>query len=241
MRHTWTRQSVKTLCRLYPDHTAAEVAKAIGCSLGAVYTKASAIGLHKSDAFLQSDLSGRIQRGKEDLRMVKTQFKKGMVPWNKGTNFVAGGRSHETRFKKGQMSGAAQHNYVPIGSLRVTKDGYLERKVTDDPSLVPTRRWVAVHRLVWEAAHGPIPHGHIVVFKRGMKTTTLEHVTSDRLECITRAENAKRNHPATKCPELARLVQLKGAITRQVNRITREHQQQPGNANEQSTHQYPKN
>jgi len=62
-----------------------------------------------------------------------------------------------TQFKKGDRLGAAQHNYVPIGSLRVSKDGYLERKVTDDPSFVPNRRWVSVHRLVWEAAHGPVP------------------------------------------------------------------------------------
>jgi hypothetical protein len=109
--------------------------------------------------------------------------------------------------------------------LRVCSDGYLERKLTDDPAIVPARRWVAVHRIVWEAAHGPIPAGHIVCFKPGKKTAVLEEVTSDRLECITRAENARRNHPRNHSPELARLVQLKGAITRQVNRIAREAQE----------------
>jgi hypothetical protein len=74
---------------------------------------------------------------------------------------------NRTSFKKGCMSGAAQHNYVPIGSFRVSKDGYLERKVTDDPSLAPARRWVGVHRLNWEAAHGPIPDGHCVCFIDG--------------------------------------------------------------------------
>ncbi len=38
----------------------------------------------------------------------------------------------------------------------------------------------------------------------------------------SRAEIARRNHPMNKSLELARLVQLKGAITRQVNRIARE-------------------
>lgn len=126
------------------------------------------------------------------------------------------------------MTGAAQHNYVPIGTLRVSKDGYLERKMNDDPNIYPARRWVAVHRLVWEASHGPIPDGHIVVFKPGMKTSVLEDVTHDRLECITRAEHARRNHPRSKSPELAKLVQLKGAITRQVNRISREHAEKQG-------------
>jgi len=71
------------------------------------------------------------------------------------------------RFKRGTLNGAAARNYVPIGSLRWSKDGYLERKVTDDPSLWPARRWVGEHRLMWEAAHGPIPDGHVVVFLDG--------------------------------------------------------------------------
>ena len=60
----------------------------------------------------------------------------------------------------------------------------------------------------------------------GMKTAVEAEVTADRLECITRAENAHRNHPRNRDPELGRLVQLKGAITRQVNRIAREAQEQ---------------
>ncbi|MFD1839535.1 hypothetical protein [Paracidovorax cattleyae] len=67
-----------------------------------------------------------------------------------------------------------------------------------------------------------MPDGHICVFKPGQRTTVLEEITADRVECISRAENARRNHPRNKSPELAKLVQLKGAITRQVNRIARE-------------------
>ena len=58
-----------------------------------------------------------------------------------------------------------------------------------------------------------------------MRTNVLEEITVDRLECISMAENAQRNHPRSRNPELARLVQLKGAITRQVNRIAKESQQ----------------
>ncbi|MNR62573.1 hypothetical protein D3C85_1846370 [compost metagenome] len=58
-----------------------------------------------------------------------------------------------------------------------------------------------------------------------MRTNVLEEITADRLECITRGENAERNHPRARSPELAKLVQLKGAITRQVNRIAREHEE----------------
>lgn len=152
---------------------------------------------------------------------VATQFKPGQTPWNKGTHYQAGGRSAETRFRPGQLRGVALHNYVPIGTLRITADGLLERKITDDPALYPARRWVAVHRLVWQAAHGPIPDGHIVVFKPGQATTVEAEITPERLECITRRENMRRNNLHTRMPtDMVRLYQLKGAITRQVNRIT---------------------
>lgn len=159
--------------------------------------------------------------------MLAQQFKPGHTPWNKGTHYTAGGRSADTRFKKGEMRGAAQHNYVPIGSLRITADGMLERKMSDDPDLYPARRWVGVHRLVWQAAYGPIPEGHIVVFKPGQATTTEAEITPDRLECITRQENIRRNSLHTRMPkDMARLYQIKGAITRQVNRINKSQQQQ---------------
>lgn len=228
IRRYWTDSELDALRRLYPDHTAEVVAKVLNRRPGSVHQKAVALGIGKSDAFKQSDMSGRIRRGNEHPAMVATRFVKGQPAWNKGVKGVVGVQEacRATQFKKGEMTGAAQHNYVPIGSLRVSKDGYLERKVTDDPSLYPARRWVPEARLVWERDCGPIPAGHIVIYRPGMKTVVESEITVGRLECISKAENARRNHPRNKHPELARLVQLKGAITRQVNRINREAQEQ---------------
>jgi hypothetical protein len=221
-RSYWTRGELALLRSMYPQAHGEDVAAWLGRSIGQVYAAAKAACIKKSDEYLSSVSSGRIQRGKQNAAMIATRFQPGQEPWNKGTHYMAGGRSAETRFKKGSMSGAAQHKYVPIGTHRLSKDGYLERKLTDDPKLYPARRWVPVARIVWEAEHGPIPAGHMVIFKPGQRTAVLEQITADRLECISRAENARRNHPRSRSPELARLVQLKGAITRQVNRITRE-------------------
>lgn len=225
MRKAWTTTELAALRRLYPELLAQDVADQLGRSIRSVYQKAKEVGVAKSTEFNASDLSRRIQRGKQSQAMAANQFKKGLTPWNKGLKGVTYEACKATQFKKGEMHGAAQHNYAPIGSLRISKDGYLERKVTDDHP-VPTRRWVAEHRLVWEKSNGPIPAGHIVVFRPGQKTKVETEITADRLECISRGENARRNHPRTKSPELARLVQLKGAITRQVNRIAREAQEQ---------------
>lgn len=226
MRRRWTPAEVALLRSMYPECHTADVAAWIGRTVGQCYQAAAVHGLHKSAEYLASDSAARIQRGKQHPRMVATRFQPGLTPWNKGTHYVAGGRSAETRFRKGQKP----HTTMPLGSYRIrveTSNGVpvLERKVTELPG--PNHvRWHPVSRIVWEAAHGPVPLGHLVVFKRGMHTTTLEEITTDRLECITRAEHARRNHPRNRSPELAKLVQLKGAITRQVNRIAREAQEQ---------------
>lgn len=221
-RIQWTPALLEQLRSLYPDNTAEVVGELMGLRTSQVYNKAAQLGLTKSPEFWESDRSGRIVRGATDPAMTATRFKAGQTPWNSGKKgWQAGGRSAETRFKKGQMSGAAQHNYKPIGSLRISGDGYLERKVTDDPSIYPARRWVAVHRLVWEKENGPIPEGHVVVFKLGMATTDPEQITLDKVDCITRAENMRRNSFRTRNPELAGLYQLKGAINRQINRIAK--------------------
>jgi hypothetical protein len=226
----WTRERIEQLSSLYPDNTAEVVGEIMGLSKSQVYNKAFALGLEKSEAFQQSDKSGRVAKGRQDPGMATTQFKPGHRTWNAGhKGWQAGGRSTETQFKKGRKPEESR-NYVPIGSHRTSKDGYLERKVSDDPGVYPARRWVAVHRLVWEAANGPIPTGHIVVFKPGTATTNPEQITLDKLDCITRGENMRRNSFRTRNPELAGLYQLKGAINRQLNRIKRE-------ANEQPTHQ----
>lgn len=224
-RHRWTADEEYVLRELYPDATCADVAALLDRAPGSVYQAANRLGLSKSAAFWASDASGRTTHAKQHPGMVANQFKAGLVPWNKGKKGLTGVQEacKATQFKKGEMTGAAQHNYLPIGSYRITRDGYLERKFTDDPSLFPARRWMGVHRLVWQAANGPIPAGHIITFRAGQRTAVLELITADRLECISRAEHARRNHPRNTSPELAKLVQLKGAITRQVNRITREH------------------
>lgn len=109
-------------------------------------------------------------------------FEKGGPGWNKGIKgWSAGGRSIETRFQKGRLPHHAG-NYVPIGTVRTRKDGYLERKINDDQTIYTARRWAMEHRVVWEAANGAIPAGHVVVFLDGDKT----NVSLDNLRCVPR-------------------------------------------------------
>ncbi len=216
-KHQWTQADIDLLTQRYPHEPAQRLADSTGASLSSIYKKANSLGLKKSPQFWESDMAGRIQRAKQLPSMIATRFQTGLTPWNKGMKGLQFEGSKPTQFKPGQKP----HTWVPVGSYRITADGALEQKVNDLPG--PNNvRWKAVARLVWQATHGPVPSGHIVVFKRGRQTTVLEQITLDAIECISRAENAWRNHPNSISPELGRLVQLRGAITRQINKRTRQ-------------------
>ena len=106
--------------------------------------------------------------------------------------------------------------YKPIGTERVTIDGYLERKMNDDMPL--QKRWRAVHIVLWEQANGPLPGGHALVFRDGNK----RNISLDNLELVTRADLMCRNSVHNYGPEIAKLVQLRGAINRKINKETSE-------------------
>lgn len=216
-RKHWTDDEIEALRRLYPDMRAEDVARVMGRSVSSIRNAAFGLQLGKSDAFKQSDVSARIRRGIAP-GAVRHQFPKGMEPWNKGLKGVNGKSS--TTFKPGHKP----HTVQAIGTERVNKDGNLVRKVSDTG--IRHDDWLSVARIVWEEANGPTPAGRIVVFRHGMKTAVRDEITLERVECISRAENITRNHPRFRNPELGRLVQLKGAINRQVNRIAREAQEQ---------------
>lgn len=216
-QYPWTEADAQKMRDLYPSTRTADLAVLLGAPLDLVYRKAQSMGLKKSQAFEATDKSGRIFIG--GTLGKKTQFSTGQKPWNAGLKgFQPGGRSVATQFKPGQHTGAAAFNWVPIGSYRVAaKDNYLQRKTTD-AGLGP-RDWTSVHRLVWEATHGPVPADHVVVFLPGRKSTELECITLDAIECVTRAELMRRNSIWAKDYQMGRLYQLKGAINRQVNRL----------------------
>lgn len=219
-RHIWTAQELATLREMYPTTRTADIAALLGIDLELVYRCAALLRIRKNPEFSARDKSGRIFKGGKLGQ--DTQFAPGQKPWNTGRKgWQAGGRSVETQFH----TGALPPTTMPVGSYRVitTKAGlkFLERKVRQVPG-ASHKRWTPVTRLVWEAAHGPVPKGSIVVFKPGQRSIVLEEITLDKLELITRAQNATRNSPYTRSLELGRLYQLRGQITRQVNRIQKD-------------------
>jgi hypothetical protein len=205
----WTPAEEEIMRTHYAHTLTVELARQFGCAPKRVLAKANAMGLHKSVALIAEMARQRTLQPDHGSR--RTQIKPGQEPWNKGTHFVAGGRSAETRFKPGSKP----HTWVPVGSCRVAPDGVLEQKVNDLPG-PNSVRWKPVARLVWEAEHGPIPAGYSVVFKRGRQTTDRELITLDALECLSRSELMARNSLHNYPKEIVGAVLLLGAMKRKI-------------------------
>lgn len=204
----------------YPHEPTPATARALRRSVSSVYARAGLLGLAKSDVYLASPAACRLRRG--DNVGARFQFQKGHVPANKGLRRPGWGpgRMKETQFRKGERRGVAVLLYQPIGTERLSKDGYLERKVNDDLPL--QRRWRAVHLVVWEAANGPLPKGHAIAFRNGDK----RDIRLDNLELIPRRELMARNTVHNLPKPLAETIQLLGALNRQIRRRTKANEEQ---------------
>lgn len=209
-RNPWTPAEEAVVRKFYADAPTKVIAAALSRSATSVYQLAQRLGLKKSDTYLSSPEAGRF----DGTRGEACRFPKGHEPWNKGTSFQPGGRSVETRFKPGSRP----HTWQPVGSYRLTKDGTLQQKISDAPGN-NSKRWRGVHELVWIERNGPVPAGHIVVFKPGMRTANVEEITADRVECISFADNMRRNTLHRYPKEIAHAIQMRGALNRKIRNV----------------------
>jgi len=206
-RRLWTKDEDDLLRRRYPNESTDSIAADMGRSTSSIYARVASLGRNTTASYADR------QAERNSSRLVQLgmqhQFQAGLVPWNAGRRFVSGGRSIETRFKPGQKP----HTWRPIGTERLTKEGYLERKVRD--TCVTKNDYKPVHHIVWEEAGREIPPGHVLAFKDGNK----RNFALENLELLTRKQLMARNTIHNYGPEVAQLAQLRGAIKRQINRL----------------------
>ena len=117
---------------------------------------------YKANNKLNSGLSGK--------------FRKGQAPHNKGKKMPKEvyEKVRHTMFAKGNVP----PNHRPVGSERISKDGYIEVKVAEP------NKWRLKQRVVYEEAKGKIPEGCTIIFLDGNK----QNCNIDNLRCITRSE-----------------------------------------------------
>jgi hypothetical protein len=222
-RRLWTSAEDALLRAQYADTPTEQLAKTLGRPLSSTYQRAAVLGLEKSESYLKSPAACRLRRG--DNVGQQYRFKPGQAPANKGTRRPGwhAGRMRETWFAKGERRGVAVALYKPVGSERICKDGYLERKTHDEISAgvsrqeanrLRQRRWRAVHLILWEEANGPIPRGHAVVFTNGDR----RDIRLDNLTLITRAELMRRNTIHNLPTPLKQTVRLLSSVNREIRK-----------------------
>lgn len=104
------------------------------------------------------------------------KFRKGQTPRNKGKKMPKEvyEKVKHTMFAKGNVP----PNHRPVGSERISIDGYIEVKVAEP------NKWRLKQRVVYEEAKGKIPEGCTIIFLDGNK----RNFDIDNLRCITRSE-----------------------------------------------------
>lgn len=194
----WTAEKMELLRRLYPSNLTKDIAHLFDATPKAVSHMAYRCGIRKNPEI-------RAMNGKA------CQFQKGHVPFNKGKKWYEfmSEEGHKNSVRAQFKSGDIPFNTRPMYSERFSKNGYIEIKIPVH------NKYVLKHRWVWESHNGPIPKGCQIHFLDGNRT----NCDISNLEMITHAENARRNGTWNKYPkEIASLIQLKGALNRQINK-----------------------
>jgi hypothetical protein len=211
MKH-WSPEDIATLRELYPNKDSQFLAELFGRPVFSIYNKVYALGLKKSKEFIANQCRERISDPNHPAR--KYWMKKGCIPPNKGKriveymSFEAIKRVKATQFKPGNKP----ENYRPVGDERIDSDGYIEIKVMDGLD-----GWNLKHRVIWEKQNGKIPEGYNIQFKDGNP----QNCIIENLYMISRSDQMKNeNSFHAKYPQdVKKLIQLKGALSRQINKI----------------------
>lgn len=179
----WTEKEISILREEYESGDLSELL--LTRSMRSIYQKALQIGIKR-----------KVNRGGENLLKygVKTRFKKGHVPANKGKKWSdymtkeSQKKVRKTLFQKGNIPHTAKHNGKPYLVQRVRKNGNIERVWFIHKYGGKRKPYL---RYLFEKNVGKIPKGHIVTWKDEPvydRTPTLDDV-----KIISRKRNLERN------------------------------------------------
>lgn len=186
----FTPKEIEYLKLHYQEEDSHKIARQLRRPVRSIYQKALSLGLKKSKDYIRRTCH-ILENGKN------TRFKKNHVPANKGTKGLM--KANRTSFVKGNLPGNTKH------------DGFITKRIYHQKNgdvryyywiRIAQGKWIPYHRKLWEDVHGPIPPGHIVVFK---DKNSLNCVF-ENLELITLQQNANRNHAHQYDLETARTI-----------------------------------
>jgi hypothetical protein len=204
----WSLSEIAKLRRIFPRKQTKTVARLLRRSVPSIVGAAKKYGIAKDPAYL-SPLLRRLGRGL-GIAGALFRFRKGHVPFQKGKKgWSAGGRSVETRFKKGHFPANRDPDFYVAGALRVNTDGYIDMRTSFRKGALG---WRALHKILWEDAHGPVPKGFALRFKDGDRL----NVELANLELVSRADLMRRNTIHNLPPQLKSAINLLGQLKRRI-------------------------
>lgn len=169
-------EMVEFMINFIPGHHEAEIISAFDEKFG-IRMKRSQVKNFKINYGIKSGTQGGT-------------FFKGQPAHNKGKKMPAEiyEKCKPTMFKKGSVP----HNHKPVGSERMTTDGYIEVKLAEP------NKWKAKQRHVWEERTGEkLTRNDVIIFLDGDKTNFSE----DNLYKLTRAELVRYNQDGLHCQD----------------------------------------
>lgn len=209
----FTSEQVEIVRREYATCRTEDLANRLGCAIYSVYNLANRLGLKKDQEFLRE----LFRRYMDDLEHPgrRHQFSKGQAPPNKGKKWgefmspEAQAASRRTCFKKG----STPKNTLPDWTITMR-----QREDRNEAPYQwikhPQRGMIMLQKWVWEQNNGAPPKGMNVVFKDG---DTMNCDISN-LELVSDRELMIRNSVQRLPEDVRKLIHVKGALNRQINK-----------------------
>lgn len=209
-RRMWTREEDELVRQLYPSTPTQDVANRLGRTVKTVYQRAKALDIYK-DAQYMRELNQR--QGAELSKhpnSLASRLKPGNVPHTKGKAMPPEVRAKvaHTWFPKGNLP----HNTAEgNGAISIRRDSKTGRPYAH--IRISLRKWVHLHRHVWEQHAGPVPKGMVVWHRDG---NTMNNDIRN-LMLLTQAEvmriNTIHNLPEELKSTISAVAQVKRRIT----------------------------
>lgn len=207
--HKYSVEELTYIRDNYAEMSASAIAERLGVPKRCIYMLAHKMGVRKSKEWI-----ARVARENSGLTTeaaIATRFQPGHIPANKGRKMEdictpeALARSSATRFKVGHRP----KNWRPVGSERVSKDGYIEVKMREG-----IRGWDMKHKVVWERHNGKVPKGNKISFRDG----NTQNCDISNLYLVTYEDLMRKNTIHNYPEELRDVIRLRGVVTREINK-----------------------
>jgi hypothetical protein len=199
----WTAARKRELAKMYPNTRNVDIADHFGVTEGSVSAAGFKFKLRKTAAFLQ-------------VCSEKGYFQPGHPPMNKGKKLAdyckpeSIERMRATQFKKGQRPHNTRSDHEI--SIRADKRGVQYRFIR-----VGLGTWIPLLRYNWELLHGPIAPGMNLIHADG---DSLNDAVENGV-LLSNADLMKKNTYHNYGKDIASVIQLRGALTRQINKATK--------------------